>query len=87
MDQLKTMQGDIGELKTGQDELHTDTRRTRVLVEKQEHNIGLMAEQYGDIALKLARVREIDELRDRVKTLETVVSNHSAKINKLQKAE
>lgn len=47
----------------------------------------MIAEQYGDIALKLERVREIDDLRDRVRTLETVVRNRSAKLRELDKAE
>lgn len=62
-------------------------RQTRVLMEKQEHNIALIAEQYGDISLKLERVREIDDLRDRVRTLETVVRNHSVKLQTLDRAE
>lgn len=68
-------------------EMQADARHTRVLLEKQEHNISLIAEQYGDIALKPERVREIDDLRDRVRTLETVVRNHSAKLRELDKAE
>lgn len=53
------------------------------------HIVGVTAkaEQYGDIALKLERLREIDDLRDRVQTLETVVRNHSAKLRELDKAE
>ena len=47
----------------------------------------LIAEQYGDISAKLERGREIDELRDRVRTLETVVRNHTVSIKELRKAE
>ena len=64
--------------------LETDVRHTRMLIEKQEQ---LIAEQYGDISAKLERVREIDELRDRVRTLETVVRNHTVSIKELRKAE
>ena len=67
--------------------LETDVRHTRMLIEKQEHNVQLIAEQYGDISAKLERVREIDELRDRVRTLETVVRNHTVSIKELRKAE
>ena len=67
--------------------LETDVRHTRMLIEKQEHNVQLIAEQYGDISAKLEREREIDELRDRVRTLETVVRNHTVSIKELRKAE
>ena len=67
--------------------LETDVRHTRMLIEKQEHNVQLIAEQYGDISAKLECVREIDELRDRVRTLETVVRNHTVSIKELRKAE
>ena len=67
--------------------LETDVRHTRMLIEKKEHNVQLIAEQYGDISAKLERVREIDELRDRVRTLETVVRNHTVSIKELRKAE
>ena len=74
-------------LEARQESLEADVRHTRVLLEKQEHNISLIAEQYGDVAKKLERIREIDDLRDRVQTLETVVRNHSAKLRELDKAE
>lgn len=67
--------------------LKDDIRYTRMLIEKQEHNVQLIAEQYSDISAKLERVREIDELRDRVRTLETVVRNHTVSIKELRKAE
>lgn len=69
------------------DSMDEYARQTRVLMEKQEHNVALIAEQYGDISLKLERVRELDELRDRVRTLETVVRSHSAKLQGLGRAE
>lgn len=71
---------DIGKLRT---EAAADSRQTRILVESQGHNISLIAEQYTDIATKLGRVGELDLLRDRVGTLETVVRNHSAALKKL----
>lgn len=74
-------------LEQGQEELRTEMRHTRVMVEHQDHNIQLIAEQYGDISAKLERVNEIDELRDRVRTLETVARNHTAAIKELRKAE
>lgn len=74
-------------LEAGQERLETENRHTRVLLEKQEHNISLIAEQYGDIAQKLERVREMDDLRDRVQTLEAVARNHSARLRELDKAE
>ena len=64
--------------------LETDVRHTRMLIEKQEHNVQLIAEQYGDISAKLERVREIDELRDRVRTLETVVRLTAEQLDSVQ---
>lgn len=69
------------------DPIKDDIRHTRMLIEKQEHGVQLIAEQYGDISAKLERVREIDELRDRVRTLETVVRNHTVALKELRKAE
>ena len=84
---LEKLEAGQKKLKDGQEKLEAENRYTRILLEKQEHNIALIAEQYGDIALKLERVREIDDLRDRVRTLETVVRNRSAKLRELDKAE
>ena len=86
-ERLEKLEDGQKKLKDGQEKLEAENRYTRILLEKQEHNIALIAEQYGDIALKLERVREIDDLRDRVRTLETVVRNHSAKLRELSKAE
>ena len=51
----------------------------------------LIAEQYTDIAEKLDkandRAAQIDDVRDRLRTLETVVMNHTAAIKELRKAE
>lgn len=68
-----------------------DIRYTRMLVEQQDHKISLIAEQYTDIAEKLDkandRAAQIDDMRDRLRTLETVVMNHTAAIKELRKAE
>lgn len=74
-------------METMQDHLEEEIRHTRMLVEKQGHDIRVIAEQYGDISQKLERLDEIDDLRDRVRTLETVVRNHSARLQELDKAE
>ena len=62
--------------------LKDDIRYTRMLVEQQDHKISLIAEQYTDIAEKLDkandRAAQIDDVRDRLRTLETVVMNHTA---------
>ena len=72
-------------------DLRTDVRHTRMLMEKQEHHVRLIAEQYDDIAKKLDKANEkaaqIDDLKDRVRTLETVVRNHTVAIQELRKAE
>jgi hypothetical protein len=81
----------LGELKAGQEKLETEVRRTRMLVEQQDHKISLIAEQYTDIAEKLDkandRAAQIDDMRDRLRTLETVVMNHTAVLKDLRKAE
>ena len=64
-----------------------DVRQTRVLVEHQDHKISLIAEQYGEIARKLERVRDVDELKDRVRVLERIVANHSDEIKELKQAQ
>ena len=72
-------------------DLRTDVRHTRMLMEKQEHHVRLIAEQYDDIAKKLDKANEkaaqIDDLKDRVRTLETVVRNHTVAIQERRKAE
>lgn len=71
--------------------LKDDIRYTRMLVEKQEHNVRLIAEQYTDIAEKLDkandRAAQLDDMRTRLRTLETVVINHTAAIRELRSAE
>jgi len=73
------------------DRVEENTRHTRMLVEQQDHKISLIAEQYTDIAEKLDkandRAAQIDDVRDRLRTLETVVMNHTAAIKELRKAE
>lgn len=81
----------LGELKAGQESLKEEVRHTRMLVEQQDHKISLIAEQYTDIAEKLDkandRAAQIDDMRDRLRTLETVVMNHTATLKELRKAE
>ena len=71
--------------------LKDDIRYTRMLIEKQEHNVQLIAEQYTDIAEKLDkandRAAQLDDMRTRLRTLETVVMNNTAAIKELRKAE
>lgn len=71
--------------------LKDDIRYTRMLIEKHEHNVQLIAEQYTDIAEKLDkandRAAQLDDMRTRLRTLETVVMNHTAAIKELRKAE
>ena len=95
---LKPIHEELTDLRSGQEELkanvsglETEVRRTRMLVEMQDHKIGLIAEQYTDIAEKLDkandRAAQIDDMRDRLRTLETVVMNHTAVLKDLRKAE
>ena len=79
----------LGELKAGQEKLETEVRRTRMLVEQQDHKISLIAEQYTAEKLDKAndRAAQIDDMRDRLRTLETVVMNHTAVLKDLRKAE
>ena len=79
------------QLEAGQESLKEEVRHTRMLVEQQDHKISLIAEQYTDIAEKLDkandRAAQIDDMRDRLRTLETVVMNHTATLKELRKAE
>ena len=95
---LKPIHEELTDLRVGQEELkanvsglETEVRRTRMLVEMQDHKISLIAEQYTDIAEKLDkandRAAQIDDMRDRLRTLETVVMNHTAVLKDLRKAE
>ena len=57
-------------------------------MEKQEHNIRLIAEQHTDIAEKLDRANDraaqVEDVRERVRVLENVVMNHTAAIKELK---
>lgn len=88
----------LGELKAGQDvivdrlnKVEIDTRHTRILIEQQDYKISLVAEQYTDIAEKLDKANErasqIDDMKDRLRTLETVVMNHTAILKDLRQAQ
>lgn len=83
---LKPINERLEKLEVGQEELRTDTRQTRVLVEHQDHLISLIAEQYSDVAAKLERLNELDDLRGRVRTLEVVTKEHITAIKELKKA-
>ena len=97
-DGQKQLEGGQEQLKAGQKQLEadvsqlkTDARHTRILIENQEHNIRLIGEQYGDIAEKLDkandRAAQLDDMRERLRTLETVVMDHTAALKELRKAE
>ena len=70
------------------DGIETYSRQTRMLMEKQEHNIRLIAEQHTDIVEKLDRANDraaqIEDVRERLRVLEDVVMNHAATIKELQ---
>lgn len=67
--------------------VEADTRHTRVLVEKQQHQIQLIAEQYGDISAKLDkandRAAQIDDFRDRLRTVENIIMQHTVLLGNL----
>lgn len=88
---FEKMDARMGNLEAGQEQLKTEVRQTRVLVEQQDHKISLIAEQYTDIAEKLDKANEraaqIDDMKDRLRTLETVVMNHTALLKRLDKAQ
>ena len=73
-----------------QEALEAEMRHTRVLVEQQDHKISLVAEQYGDVAAKLDtllhKAAQVDELRSRTSTLETVVAHHTAELQAMRQA-
>jgi len=79
---MDSMETKINALEESQGNIYAEIRRTHVMVEHQDHNISLIAEQYGDIAKKLDKANEraaqVEDLQDRVRTLETVVMNHTA---------
>ncbi|WP_419075759.1 hypothetical protein [Ruthenibacterium lactatiformans] len=87
----KQLEAGQKQLEAGQESLKEEVRHTRMLVEQQDHKISLIAEQYTDIAEKLDkandRAAQIDDMRDRLRTLETVVMNHTATLKELRKAE
>ena len=70
------------------DRLESDTRQTRVLVEQQQHQIQLIAEQYADIAEKLdlanERAAQIDDIKTRLRAVEIAVMRHSAILKEAQ---
>lgn len=92
VDGLDQRMGSLEERMDGLDQrmdgLETYSRQTRVLLEKQEHNIRLIAEQHTDIVKKLDklndRAAQIDDVRERVQVLENVVMDHTAAIKELR---
>ena len=85
----KQLEAGQKQLEAGQESLKEEVRHTRMLVEQQDHKISLIAEQYTDIAEKLDkandRAAQIDDMRDRLRTLETVVMNHTATLKELRR--
>ena len=75
------MKGDIAMLKD-------DTRQTRVLIEQQQHQFQLIAEQYTDIAEKLdkanGRAAQMDDFQTRLRAVELAVMRHSAILKEAQ---
>lgn len=88
---FESMENRQEKVETRLENLYDEMLQTRILVEKQDHNIRLIAEQYGDIAKKLDKVNEktaqIEDLQDRVRALETVVISHTTMLKELKKAE
>lgn len=78
---LDRMEGDITTLKD-------DTRQSRVLAEHMQHQIQLIAEQYGDIAEKLDKANEraaqMDDFQTRLRAVELAVMRHSALLKEAQ---
>ena len=81
----------LGGVEQRMEGLETDVRYTRVLVEKQQHQIQVIAEQYGDIAAKLDkandRAAQMDDLRERLRTAELTIMQHTAILQGLAKAQ
>jgi len=85
--EVEPIKQNLSEIRERVTQVEDDTRHTRVLIEQNvNRKVDLVVEQYGDIARKLDRVHEIDELRDRVRTLERVVTDHTDQIQSLKKA-
>lgn len=78
---LSPIKSDIATLKD-------DTRQTRVLIEQQQHQIQLIAEQYTDIAEKLDKANEraaqMDDFQTRLRAVEIAVMRHSAILKEAQ---
>lgn len=68
--------------------LKDDIRQTRVLIEQQQHQIQLIAEQYTDIAEKLDKANEraaqMDDFQTRLRAVEIAVMRHSAILKEAQ---
>ena len=75
---LKPIHEELTDLRAGQEELkanvsglETEVRRTRMLVEMQDHKIGLIAEQYTDCLLYTSTREKSRRTAARVTHLET----------------
>lgn len=58
-----------------------------VIEDKVSKEIRLIAEQHGEIVKKLEKLEKVDDLEDRVHTLELVARKHTDEIQELRKAE
>ena len=89
--QMTQMQSQITQMHTEIEDVKTDTRQTRMIVEQQQHQIQLIAEQYGDVSAKLDKANEnaagIGDLKERVRILENIVMSHTAKLKEFSKAQ
>lgn len=74
LEQLEPIQQDISRLKT-------------LLEHDIPKQIQLLAEGHGAILERLPEADEVDVLRSRIRTLETVVTKHSADITEIRKAQ
>lgn len=86
-ERMDGLEGQIGRLDGRVDHMQQDIRRTRVLVEDQDHKISLIAEQHSETAVLLDKVGQIDELRGRASTLEHVVADHTTELLELKKTQ
>lgn len=58
-----------------------------IIETKVSPQIQLIAEQHGDIIVRLDKVDQIDDHTDRIRTLERVAAAHTAEIKELKKAQ
>ena len=93
-DDIKTMRSDMKTMQNGMESMQDDirginqrTERVEILLETDvPKQIKTLAEGHRDILDRLPEAEEIDTLRNRVRTLERVVTGHTNEINDLKKA-